>query len=81
MAKLLLQLPEIVVAVSRDYQLQQLPQYALELARAFHKFYTVSRVLEADGSVQLSRLQLAQATQIVLRNTLNLMGISAPEKM
>ena len=81
LAKLLFQLPEILIAVSRSYHVHTLPQYALEVARAFHKFYAVSRVLETDGSVNISRLHLAQATKVVLANTLRLMGISAPDQM
>lgn len=81
LAKLLFQLPEVVFDVSRSYHVHKLPQYALEVARSFHKFYTVGRVIELDGSINLSRYQLVQATQIVLRNTLRLMGITAPEKM
>lgn len=79
--KTLFQFPELVVEISRSYEVHRLPQYALELARAFHKFYTISRVLEMDATVNVSRLQLVQATQIVLRNTLQFMGITAPTKM
>lgn len=81
LAKILSQLPELVIEISKDYHVQAMPKYALEVARAFHKFYTVSRVLEGEGKVNSSRLQLVEATQIVLRNILKLMGISAPEHM
>lgn len=81
LVKLLFQLPEVIVAVSQTYHVHKLPQYAIEVARAFHKFYAVSRVLEDDGTVNVSRWQIVQATQVVLRNTLQLMGVSAPEKM
>ena len=81
LAKLLFQLPELVVDVSTSYHVHKLPQYALDVARAFHKFYTVGRVIDQAGAVDSSRYQLAQATQIVLKNTLSLMGITAPEKM
>ncbi|MDP3970794.1 MAG: arginine--tRNA ligase [bacterium] len=80
LAKILFKLPEIVEDVSQDYQVHKLPQYAMEVARAFHKFYNTSRVIDEE-EVNYSRLQLAQATKIVLFNTLSLMGISAPESM
>ncbi len=81
LAKVLFQLPEVVEEISTTYHVHKLPQYALEVARAFHKFYSVSRVIEEDGSVNLSRYQMVKATQVVLANTLRLMGITAPEKM
>ncbi|MFA5995327.1 MAG: arginine--tRNA ligase [Patescibacteria group bacterium] len=80
LAKILLRLPELVEEVSKTYQVHKLPQYALEVARAFHYFYTKSRVIEGE-TVNRTRLQLVQATQLVLKNTLQLMGINAPEKM
>lgn len=80
LAKTLFKLPELVEDVSKNYQTHKLPQYALEVARAFHKFYASSRVIDND-EVNVARVQLVQATKIVLANTLKLMGISAPDKM
>jgi arginyl-tRNA synthetase len=80
--KQLIRLPEIVEDVAGDYQVQRLPQYALDLVRAFHKFYEECRVIdEKNQSLTQARLSLVEATRIVLKNTLDLMGISAPEKM
>jgi arginyl-tRNA synthetase len=81
LTKLLFQWPELVEDISHTYYIHKLPQYALELARAFHRFYSVGRVIEEDGTVNLSRYQLAQATKIILNNALKLMGITAPEHM
>lgn len=81
LVKVLFQLPEVVEDIAVSYHVHKLPQYALEVARAFHKFYSVSRVIEEDGSVNASRYQLVLATKLVLGNTLRLMGITAPEKM
>ncbi|MFH1714190.1 MAG: arginine--tRNA ligase [Candidatus Nealsonbacteria bacterium] len=81
LAKLLIRLPEVVEDTSRDYQVQRLPQYAMELATSFHKFYQDCRVISEDKNIVQSRLTLVLATRIVLKNTLELMGVSAPEKM
>ena len=56
--------------------------YLQELATVFHKFYDQRRVVE-ESNPQLSaeRLALIDATRIVLANGLNLLGVSAPEKM
>jgi len=80
--KQLIRLPEVIEDTMRDYQVQRLPQYALELVRAFHKFYEECRVIdEKNQDLTQARLALVEATRIVLKNTLDLMGISAPEKM
>jgi len=73
--------PEIIEDTARDYQLQRLPNYALELAESFHKFYEECRVISEDRDLTNARLSLILATKIVLKNTLDLMGINAPEKM
>lgn len=78
----LIRLPEIIEDTARDYQLQRLPTYSLELAAAFHRFYKNCRVLgNQDKNLDEARLALISATKNVLKNTLDLMGISAPEKM
>ncbi|MEA2113406.1 MAG: arginine--tRNA ligase [Patescibacteria group bacterium] len=78
----LIKFPEIVEDTAKDYQVQRLPQYSMELSNAFHKFYEKCRVLdEGNPGLSQARIGLIKATQIVLRNTLNLMGIKAPEKM
>ncbi len=79
--KKLIQFPEVVEDTARDYHAQRLPQYALELARAFHAFYEQHRVITDDTEVSAARLALVGASQIILKNTLALMGIGAPEKM
>ncbi|MBI2416091.1 MAG: arginine--tRNA ligase [Candidatus Kerfeldbacteria bacterium] len=81
LAKKLFQFPDVLAQIGENYQVHKLPQYTLDVARAFHKFYSSHRIIQHDGSVERSRLQLVQATQVVLRNALQLMGISAPEKM
>ena len=56
--------------------------YALELAGAFHGFYRDHRVVD-DANLPLSRarMRLVQAVQVTLRQTLRLLGVSAPESM
>jgi arginyl-tRNA synthetase len=79
--KQLIRFPEIVEETAKDYQVQRIPQYAIDLAISFHQFYRDCRVISEDKSLTQARLALILASKIVLRNTLNLMGISAPEKM
>ena len=56
--------------------------FARDLAQVFHQFYTTCRVLDPEApELSRARLMLVQATQIVLRNILGLLGITAPERM
>ena len=77
----LIKYPEIVADTAQDYQVHRVPQYARELVAAFHQFYENCRVLDDKRDLREARLQLIGATKIVLKNLLDLMGVSAPEKM
>ena len=79
--KRLIQFPEIIEDAANDYQVQRIPQYALDLATVFHRFYRDCRVLSDDKKLTQARLALLLATKTVFENTLDLMGISAPKKM
>lgn len=79
--KQLIRLHEIVEDTAEDFQVQRLLQYATDLAAAFHQFYRDCRVLTENTSLSKNRLALVSATKIVLKNTLDLMGVSAPKKM
>jgi len=79
--KQLIKFPEIIEDTAKDYQVQRLPQYATELATTFHQFYRDCQVLSKNIHLARTRLSLVSATRIVLKNTLSLMGVSAPEKM
>jgi len=79
--KELIKFPEIIEDTAKDYQVQRVPSYAVSLATAFHRFYRDCQVLTENKNLRQARLALILATQIVLKNVLNLMGISAPEKM
>jgi arginyl-tRNA synthetase len=79
--KSLVRFPEVVEDSARDYQIHRLPQYAMELAESFHKFYENCRVITEDKKLTAARIGLILATKIILGEVLKLMGISAPEKM
>ena len=79
--KQILKFKEVMEDTVNDYQIQRIPQYAIDLATKFHGFYQDCQVLIDDEKLKNQRLNLILATQIVLKNTLDLMGISAPEKM
>ena len=78
--KTMIRWPELVADVCRTYQVSRLTSYATELATRFHDFYTQCRIINGQ-SRHARRYQLLIATQQVLRNVLEMMGISYPEKM
>jgi arginyl-tRNA synthetase len=55
--------------------------YARELAEAFNQFYRYNPVLSAEPGVREARLGLVYCSKIVLRNTLECLGIEAIESM
>ena len=79
--KELIKYPDLIKDISEDYQVQKLPVYAIELADRFHNFYEKCRVIGENKKIEEGRIILLQATQIVLKNCLGLMEISAPGKM
>jgi len=79
--KQLIRFPEIIEDIANDYQVQRLPLYAIDLAASFHQFYRDCQVLTGDRPLLEARTGLILATKIVLKNTLDLMGISVPPKM
>ncbi len=56
-------------------------KYSQELATAFHHFYNYSRVLSDDKELSIKRLAIVKCFIIILGKTLDLIGVSAPEKM
>jgi arginyl-tRNA synthetase len=80
----MIRLPELVEQMARALEPHHLPHYALELATAFHWFYENCRVVSAnpeDNEITLARLKLVESAQVVFRRTLELMGMSAPDRM
>jgi arginyl-tRNA synthetase len=74
--------PELVEEVSNSYEVHKLPHYAIRLADKFHSFYDSCRVIDEENQeLTKARLSLVQATKIVLKETLRLIGVQAPEKM
>ena len=77
----MLRLPELVESMAESLEPHQLPYYAVEMAAAFHDFYEKCRVLTDDEALMKARLKLVSAAKIVLARALDLMGMSAPERM
>ena len=73
--------PEVVEAAGDALEPHLVAQYLRELAYAFHTWYAATPVLIDDAAARDARLALALAVRQALANGLDLLGVSAPEKM
>lgn len=73
--------PELVASAARERAPHRIAHYAYEVASLFHSFYNQCRILGVEPEVQQARLLLVQAVSNNLKHVLNILGISAPEKM
>lgn len=73
--------PETLLVAAKECAPHTLCFYLKDLAGDFHAFYNAERVLVEDEAVRNARLALLLAARQVLRNGLDLLGVSAPEKM
>ena len=72
---------DIVRLAARDYDPSFINRYLTDLAAAFHKFYNACRIKGEAESLLNARLLLADTARSVLKNGMELIGCSAPEKM
>jgi arginyl-tRNA synthetase len=79
--KLLLQFPEVVAGAARALEPHRIAYWLQELAAAFHAWYRNHRVIQDDVRLMHARMALCAAVDTVVRNGLELLGVSAPETM
>ncbi|WP_241085810.1 arginine--tRNA ligase [Candidatus Vondammii sp. HM_W22] len=73
--------PEVVETSALNEEPHQLTHYVRELANDFHTYYNAHPFLVEDDALRDARIKLILAIRQVLKNGLNLIGVSAPEKM
>jgi arginyl-tRNA synthetase len=73
--------PELVTTAAANLEPHLVAQYLRDLAAAFHGYYHALPFLVDDSALRNARIALALATQQVLRNGLDLLGVHAPDKM
>ena len=82
LVKKIADLPFEIQRSADDYGVHRIATYAVELARAYHHFYDGCRVIQPESpDLSRARLDLCRATQVALRASFGLLGISAPERM
>jgi arginyl-tRNA synthetase len=79
--KMLANLPDTVDEAASQFEPHRMVYYLTELASQFHSFYNKNRVISEDRQMTEARLYLLSCTRLVLKNTLDILGISAPERM
>ncbi len=77
----LAEFPEMLTKAAEEFAPHQVAFYLRDLAGELHSYYNAERVLVDDESLKLARLALLLATRQVLRNGLQLIGVSAPARM
>ena len=73
--------PEEIARAAADFAPQRIARYSHELAGAFHSFYNKCRIVGQETALASARLALVLATGRVIRHSLWVLGVSAPEKM
>lgn len=73
--------PEVIETAAADVAPHLVANYLRDLATAMHQWYDSHRALVDDTELRHARMALADAARIVLANGLDLLGVSAPEKM
>ena len=71
----------VIVLSAQNRTVYTICRYVQELAAEFHSFYNSNRVICDDKELMQSRLALVQAIKITLKNALDILAVSAPEKM
>lgn len=81
----LAQFPSVVATSAELREPHRIARYLEDLATGYHRFYDNCRVLPgADtpvSAINVARLHVCRATQIVIKNGLDLLGVTAPERM
>lgn len=80
--KLLDSFPDLVAEAAKLRQPNKMTNFLMQLATAFHSFYGETKIVdEADPEGTNERVGLVLAVKTVLHNALDLIGVSAPDKM
>ena len=81
LVKALVDFPQAVASAAAALEPHRITNYLTETARLAHLWYHKHHVLGEPDEIMKARLALARASQIVIRNALGILGITAPERM
>ncbi|HFH7543143.1 TPA: arginine--tRNA ligase [Streptococcus agalactiae] len=78
--KLIQDFPRIIVRAADNFEPSIIAKFAINLAQCFNKYYAHTHILDEDAEIS-SRLALCYATATVLKESLRLLGVDAPNEM
>jgi arginyl-tRNA synthetase len=81
LAKAILKYQEVLEDAVRTLEPYMLTYYLIELSRTFHFFYQKLRVISDDEQLTRARLALINKTGATIKNGLEILGVSCPERM
>ena len=73
--------PDEIEKAAIEYAPQRIARYVYDLASTFSAFYRDCRILGVEKDLAIARLALLKVTQHTIQHALNLLGVSAPERM
>ncbi len=73
--------PEVIQTAATEMEPHRVAFFLMDLAASFHAYYNKHRVISQDPEIAGARLYLVGAVRTIIRNGLNLLGVSAPESM
>ncbi len=74
-------LPDEIRMSAESLEPARITRYIMELATDFHSFYNSCRVKNEDAELMATRLKLVDSVRIVMKGILNMLKITAPERM
>jgi len=76
-------LPEVMTAAAEALEPHRIPFYLLELAGEFHRYYNkpTNRIIGPDRELSMARMFMAEILKSAIGGGLELLGVSAPERM
>ena len=77
----LINFEEVILKLKDTLEPQILSNYLYDLATKFHKYYAHNRIISNDTELTKARLVLIKSVKIIIKNGLNILGISSPESM
>jgi len=79
--KKLSEYPEEIRISAQTLEPSRLTRYVLDVASNFHSFYNACRVKGEEENLMYARMILVDSTRLVIKNVLDVLSITAPEKM
>jgi len=79
--KMILQYRSVLEGGSSSFEPHRVTFYLLDLVGKFHSYYNKARVLGVDPALTLARLLLLRTIKEIIRDGLDILGVSAPERM